>query len=193
MRTVFLVSAILLLLTAPFWGSLLAGLLAGLWHQRVYVGVVRRRGIWMLCQWPFLQGARGIRWVYDWCPPICGALLVVVFIGGTFLLSALLSWLLAVPASVGHTRFATGVVAIPGAGHIEWYLGDTEAVIRTTIQDALQCSSDQRSLYGSGSIALLSRGAVLQLPTDTFLAGVYCGVLSTPPAQSVGIRVGPAP
>jgi hypothetical protein len=191
MRTVSLISAILLLLTAPYW----FGLLSGLWHQRVYAGFVRRRGVWMLLQWPWRQIWRGQRWLFDWCPPIYGVLLAVVFISAVVLTGDGVLWLLSTIEQsriVGDARLVTGVTEISGAGRIWWRLGDTEAMIRNNTQDALKCSMDQQSLYGSQAM-FLSRGALLRLPADTFQAGVYCGALSRTDHRSAGIRVGPAP
>jgi hypothetical protein len=188
MRTFWRVTALLLLLTAPYW----LGFLAGLWHQRVYAGIVRRRGLWLLLQWPFRQVARGIRWLFHWCPQILGVLLVGAGLCAFVLVSTALHWLTDAPAPVGHTRFVQGLVEMPGAGQIAWQLGDTEAIIRNTRDDALQCSSNRQSLYG-GNTMFVPRGAVLRIPAETFLAGVYCGGLHATTAQSVGIRVGPAP
>jgi hypothetical protein len=86
MRMLWLVSALILLLTAPYW----LGFLAGLWHQRVYAGIVRRRGLWMVLQWPLRQVWRSHRWVFHWCPPICGVLIAVYLVCGVWLAFELL-------------------------------------------------------------------------------------------------------
>jgi hypothetical protein len=200
MRIVSLITALLILLTAPFWGSLLAGLLAGLWHQRVYAGLIRQRGLWLLLQWPFRQLWWGWRWLFDWGLRMNGVLLagaglcaMLLLLSTLIYLYTLIYWLTDAPAPVGHARFVQGLVEIPGAGQIAWQLGDTDAVIRNNQQDALKCSLDQQSLYGSSGLALIQRGAVIEISAEMFLGGVYCGALHATDYKAGGIRVGPVP